>query len=452
MTNPLTVTDTIVAIATPPGRGGVGIVRLSGPHSTIIAKSICGRVPQPRLATLANFRDAEKEVLDRGLALYFPAPYSFTGEDVLELQGHGGAVVLDLLVQRCLQLGARLARPGEFSERAFVNDKLDLAQAEAVADLIDAGSTQAARAALRSLQGEFSAQIHALTEALIRLRMHVEAAIDFPEEEIDFLADGKILQQLAAIEMAFDVLQRHAQQGALMRDGMTIVLAGQPNVGKSSLLNRLAGYEAAIVTEIAGTTRDVLRERFSLDGLPLHVIDTAGLRDSTDPVEREGVRRARAEIAKADRVLLIVDDRDGVTAADQAILDSLPDRPAVILLRNKCDLSGQAPAVLNGDDLSSVRLSALSGAGIDLLREYLKQCMGYAPAEGDFSARRRHLDAFDRAGAALARGREQLVTQRAAELLADELRQAQQALGEITGDFSSDELLGRIFASFCIGK
>lgn len=445
-------TDTIAAIATPPGRGGIGIVRLSGPHSTKIAQSICGRVPPPRLATLAKFRAAGGSVLDTGLILYFAVPHSYTGEDVIELQGHGGPIVLDALLQTCLQLGARLARPGEFSERAFVNDKLDLAQAEAIADLIDAGSAQAARAALRSLQGEFSAQIHALTEALIRLRMQVEAAIDFPEEEIDFLADGKILQQLEVLDTQLNELCRHAQQGVLMRDGMTLVLAGQPNVGKSSLLNRLAGYEAAIVTEIAGTTRDVLRERLSLDGLPLHIIDTAGLRDSADPVELEGVRRARAEIAKADRVLLIVDDREGVTPADQAILNSLPARPAVTLLRNKCDLSGRTPAFLSDDDLPSVRLSALSGAGIDLLREHLKQCMGYAPAEGDFSARRRHLDALDRAGAALVRGREQLVTQRAGELLADELRQAQQALGEITGDFSSDELLGRIFASFCIGK
>ncbi len=443
--------DTIVAIATPPGRGGVGIVRVSGQLAASIAVAIGGKLPEPRHATLLDFRAEDGSVIDSGLLLHFPAPHSYTGEDVLELQGHGGPVVLDLLVQRCLALGARLARPGEFSERAFLNDKLDLAQAEAIADLIDAGSVQAARAALRSLQGEFSRQVHDLVEALIQLRMHVEAAIDFPEEEIDFLSDGKIQHQLSVIEERFDVLQRHAQQGALMRDGMTVVLAGQPNVGKSSLLNQLAGYDAAIVTEIAGTTRDVLRERMTLDGLPLHIIDTAGLRDSSDPVEQEGVRRARAEIAKADRVLLLVDDRHGVTTDDQAILDSLPKGLALTLVRNKCDLSGNAPGALSQAGPSSVRLCATTGAGVDELREHLKQSMGFQPAEGDFIARRRHLDALARARTALDRAGHQL-QQRAGELVADELRQAQQALGEITGEFTADDLLGRVFADFCIGK
>ncbi|HXG28040.1 MAG TPA: tRNA uridine-5-carboxymethylaminomethyl(34) synthesis GTPase MnmE [Nevskiales bacterium] len=448
---PLPPTDTIAAIATPPGRGGIGILRISGPRAQDIARGFCRRVPPPRLATLAKFRDADGSALDTGLVLFFPAPHSYTGEDVLELQGHGGPVVQDLLLQRALALGARLARPGEFSERAFLNDRLDLAQAEAVADLIDAGSAQAARAALRSLQGEFSKQVHELVEALIRLRMHVEAAIDFPEEEIDFLSDDKIRKQLQAIEQRFADILRHAQQGALMREGMTVVLAGQPNVGKSSLLNRLAGYEAAIVTEIPGTTRDVLRERLSLDGLPLHVIDTAGLRDSTDPVEQEGVRRARAEIEKADRVLLLVDDRAGVTAAERAILDSLPPNLALTLVRNKCDLSGNPPGLAREDGQDVLRICALTGAGVDALREHLKQCMGYQPAEGEFIARRRHLDALDRANAALDRAREQL-QRRAGELVAEELRQAQQALGEITGEVTSDALLGRIFASFCIGK
>lgn len=444
-------TDTIAAIATPPGRGGVGIVRVSGPAAADIARQLSGGLPSPRLATLAKFRAADDVVIDIGLLLYFPAPHSFTGEDVVEVQAHGGPVVLDLLLQRCLVLGARMARPGEFSERAFLNDKLDLAQAEAIADLIDAGSAQAARAAVRSLQGEFSRQVQALVEGLIQLRMHVEAAIDFPEEEIDFLSDGKIQQQLESIEIRFADLQRHAQQGALMREGMTVVLAGQPNVGKSSLLNRLAGYDAAIVTEIAGTTRDVLRERLSLDGLPLHVIDTAGLRASTDPVEQEGVRRARAEIEKADRVLLLVDDRHGVTREDQAILDSLPAGLAHTLVRNKCDLSGEAPGLKPAQDSTVMRLCALTGAGVDDLREHLKQSMGFQPAEGDFIARRRHLDALQRARQALDRAAVQL-KQRAGELVADELRQAQQALAEITGEFTADDLLGRVFADFCIGK
>ncbi|MGH8529158.1 MAG: tRNA uridine-5-carboxymethylaminomethyl(34) synthesis GTPase MnmE [Nevskiales bacterium] len=440
--------DTIAAVATPPGRGGVGIIRISGPAARELAAALLGKLPEPRLARLAKFRDAAGAVIDTGLALFFPAPHSYTGEDVLELHGHGGAVVMDLLLARVLELGARAARAGEFTERAFLNDKLDLAQAEAVADLIDAGSTAAVRAAQRSLEGEFSQRVSLLVEALIGLRMYVEAAIDFPEEEVDFLADGKLLARMLGLQAQLDELAAKAQQGSLLREGLTVVIAGQPNVGKSSLLNTLAGRDTAIVTDVPGTTRDVLREQIALDGLPLHVIDTAGLRPSTDPVEQEGMRRARAEMASADRVLLLVDDRTGETDADREIRASLPGNLAVTLLLNKCDLSCR-PAERIGDN---IRLSAKTGAGLDILRSHLKACIGYAPPEGVFLARRRHLDALQRARAALGRAREQLEVHRAGELLAEELRAAQTSLSEITGEFTSDDLLGRIFSSFCIGK
>lgn len=440
--------DTIAAIATPAGRGGIGVVRISGPHTRAIAGVLLGKIPAPRTAKLAKFRDATGATIDTGLSLFFPAPQSYTGEDVLELHGHGGAVVMDLLLARVLELGARAARAGEFTERAFLNDKLDLAQAEAVADLIDAGSRAAARAAQRSLEGEFSRRVSALVETLIGLRMYVEAALDFPEEEVDFLADGKLLARTLDLQNQLDELAAQAQQGSLLREGITVVIAGQPNVGKSSLLNALAGRDTAIVTDIPGTTRDVLRELISLDGLPLHVIDTAGLRPSADPVEQEGMRRARAEMARAERVLLLVDDRAGETEADREIRASLPGNLAVTLLLNKCDLSGR-PAERIGD---SLRLSAKTGAGLDLLRIYLKECIGYAPPEGVFLARRRHLDALQRARIALGRAREQLEVHRAGELFAEELRTAQQALSEITGEFTPDDLLGRIFSSFCIGK
>ncbi len=442
--------DTIAAIATPAGRGGVGIVRISGPRVPGITAALLGKPPAPRVAALAKFRDATGAVIDTGLALFFPAPRSYTGEDVLELHGHGGPVVMDWLLARTLELGARLARPGEFTERAFLNDKLDLAQAEAVADLIDAGSREATRAAQRSLEGEFSRQVRALVEALIALRIYVEAAIDFPEEEVDFLSDGRVQARLDELRANFDALTAQARQGSLLREGLSVVIAGQPNVGKSSLLNALAGRETAIVTEIPGTTRDVLREHIALDGLPLHVIDTAGLRESADPVEQEGVRRARAEIAKADCVLLLVDDRLGESAPDQTLRGSLPAELPVTLVRNKCDLSGNPPGVV---DAHTLRISARSGAGLGGLRAHLKDCVGYRESEGGgFLARRRHLDALARAGAALKRGRQQLQQHRAGELLAEELRLAQQALNEITGEFTSDDLLGRIFANFCIGK
>ncbi|OHC31359.1 MAG: tRNA uridine-5-carboxymethylaminomethyl(34) synthesis GTPase MnmE [Pseudomonadales bacterium RIFCSPLOWO2_12_59_9] len=451
-------TETIAAVATAQGRGGVGIVRVSGPLAQSIALAVSGRELKPRYAHYGPFNDADGQVLDQGLALYFPGPHSFTGEDVLELQGHGGPVVLDLLLRRCVQLGARLARPGEFSERAFLNDKLDLAQAEAIADLIEASSEQAARNALRSLQGEFSKRVHGLTERLINLRIYVEAAIDFPEEEIDFLADGHVLKLLDAVRADLTGVIKQAGQGALLREGMTVVIAGRPNAGKSSLLNALAGREAAIVTSIAGTTRDVLREHIHIDGMPLHVVDTAGLRDTDDQVEKIGVERALKAIHEADRVLLVVDATAPEALDPFALwpefLQQRPDPAKLTLIRNKADLSHEAVAMqVCNDGHVTISLSAKSTEGLDLLREHLKACMGYEQTlEGSFSARRRHLDALKQASSALEHGHAQLTLAGAGELLAEDLRQAQQVLGEITGAFSSDDLLGRIFSSFCIGK
>ncbi len=450
--------ETIAAVATAQGRGGVGIVRISGPLASVAAKAFSERVLKPRYAHYGPFYGENREVLDEGIALYFPGPNSFTGEDVLELQGHGGPIVLDMLLQRCIQLGCRLARPGEFSERAFLNDKLDLAQAEAIADLIEASSAQAARNALRSLQGAFSQRVHNLTEQLIGLRIYVEAAIDFPEEEIDFLADGHVLGMLDKVREELSTVQREAGQGALLRDGMTVVIAGRPNAGKSSLLNALAGREAAIVTEIAGTTRDVLREHIHIDGMPLHVVDTAGLRDTDDHVEKIGVQRALKAIGEADRVLLVVDatapEADDPFALWPEFLEQRPDPAKVTLIRNKSDLSGEPVALeISGDGHVTINLSARSTEGLDLLREHLKACMGYEQtSESSFSARRRHLEALQHASNALEHGRAQLTLAGAGELLAEDLRQAQHSLGEITGAFSSDDLLGRIFSSFCIGK
>ena len=446
-------TDTIAAIATAPGRGGIGIVRISGRDCRRIAENLLGRVPAPRTAELQRFVDAAGEPIDEGIALYFPGPASFTGEDVLELQGHGGPVVMDLLLRRTLELGARAAQPGEFTQRAFLNDKLDLAQAEAVADLIDSGSAQAARAALRSLAGEFSSQVHDLAESVLELRMWVEAAIDFPEEEVDFLGDRALATRLDFIRQRFAGLAETARQGALLRDGITVVIAGRPNAGKSSLLNRLAGYDAAIVTAVPGTTRDVLRERIEIDGLPLHVLDTAGLRDAPDEVEAEGVRRARREIARADRVLFIVDASDPVAVAGlPADLDALPtDAPRTVVF-NKLDRTGGEPQVEAGS-LPSVHVSASTGAGLELLRGHLKDCVGFHPVEGGvLSARTRHLDALRQARAHVEEAHRLLVERHAGELVAQELTDAQVRLGEITGQVTSDDLLGRIFGSFCIGK
>ncbi|MCO6412989.1 MAG: tRNA uridine-5-carboxymethylaminomethyl(34) synthesis GTPase MnmE [Thiogranum sp.] len=444
--------DTIAAVATPPGRGGVGMVRVSGPAVPDIARRLLGKLPQPRRAGLYEFKDHDERVIDQGLGLYFPAPHSFTGEHVLELHGHGGPVVMDLLLARVLALGARQARPGEFSERAFLNDKLDLAQAEAIADLIDSSTEQAARAATRSLQGEFSKHIHALVEALIALRTWVEAAIDFPEEDIDFLSDGQVQEQLDAVVAQLRAVQARAHQGRLLREGMTLVLAGQPNAGKSSLLNALAGRDAAIVTPIAGTTRDVLREHIQIDGMPLHIIDTAGLRDSADPIEREGVRRAWAEIEHADRVLLVIDDQTGFTQDDRRILERLPKTLAHTLVYNKIDLTGRAPGVHREGADTVIALSAIAEDGAQQLRTHLKQVMGYQDTgAAGFSARRRHLDALERTARSLENAQASL-DKGAGELLAEDLRIAHQNLAVITGEFSSDDLLGEIFAGFCIGK
>ncbi len=449
--------DTICALATPPGRGGVGIIRVSGTGTAAIARAVLGYTPQVRNAHYGPFLDADQQPLDEGIALFFAHPQSFTGEDVLELQGHGGPVILDLLLQRVMALGARLARPGEFSERAFLNDKLDLAQAEAIADLIDASSSEAARSAVRSLQGAFSKEIHSLVEQLIRLRIYVEASIDFPEEEIDFLSDGKVQSDLATIISQLDRVTEAANQGSLMRDGMTVVIAGRPNAGKSSLLNALAGNERAIVTDIAGTTRDVLREHIHIDGMPLHIIDTAGLRDTPDAVERIGVERAWQEIEQADRVLLMVDASE-TDATDPALLwpdfvHRLPANAAITVVRNKIDITEESPGLSTEHSQPVIRLSARDQIGLDALRAHLKQLMGYESArEGGFIARRRHLEALHQARAFLQSGEAQLLGAAAGELLAEDLRLAQNALNEITGEFTSDDLLGRIFSSFCIGK
>lgn len=454
----MNTTDTIAAVATPPGRGGVGILRISGREAEKVAQAVLGKLPPPRYADYLPFRDAEGVTLDQGIALWFPGPHSFTGEDVLELQGHGGPVVLDLLLKRVLTLpGVRIARPGEFSERAFLNDKLDLAQAEAIADLIDASSAQAARSAINSLQGAFSNRIHQLVAALTHLRIYVEAAIDFPDEEIDFLSDGKIEAQLNGVMTDLDNVRAEARQGSLLREGMKVVIAGRPNAGKSSLLNALAGREAAIVTDIAGTTRDVLREHIHIDGMPLHIIDTAGLREANDEVERIGIERAWSEIEQADLVLFMVDGTT-TSATEPAeiwpeFMARLPNSLPITVVRNKADITGETPGITEVNGYSLIRLSARTGEGIDQLREHLKQSIGFSThMEGGFLARRRHLQALEQAAEHLEQGKAQLVDAYAGELLAEELRLAQQALSEITGEFTSDDLLGRIFSSFCIGK
>jgi tRNA modification GTPase len=454
----MTHTDTIVAAATPPGRGGIGIVRISGPKAPELAAILVGELPPARQATLARFLDGHGEPIDSGLVLFFPAPRSYTGEHVLELHGHGGPLVMEALLARVLELGARRAEPGEFTQRAFLNDKVDLAQAEAVADLIDAGSREAARAAMRSLRGEFSAMVRGLTEAVIELRVYVEAAIDFPEEEIDFLDDAELAGRFTALQEHFAAVLESARVGALLHEGMTVVIAGRPNAGKSSLLNRLAGYDAAIVTEIPGTTRDVLRERIHVDGMPLHVLDTAGLREGGDRIEAEGMRRAHLEMQRAERVLFVIDAAaDPQASAFREQRERLPPDVPVTLVFNKCDLvvaQGNAADVFSDRSAPPrLALSALTGEGLPALRAHLKACMGYQTVEGGaISARRRHLEALTRARRHAQEAARQLLERRAGELVAEELRGAQEALGQITGEFTSDDLLGRIFSGFCIGK
>ena len=451
--------DTIVAVASAAGRGAVGIVRVSGPRVPQIAADILGGLPAPRRARFSSFLDAQGGSVDQGLALYFPAPASYTGEHVLELQGHGGALVVDMVLKRLLELGCRMARPGEFSERAFLNGKIDIAQAEAIADLIDAGTAAAARAAVRSLQGEFSARVDDLKTRITELRAYVEAAIDFPDEEIDFLSDKALGERLAAVFAAFESITAAARQGALLREGLSVVIAGKPNAGKSSLLNRLAGDDVAIVTDVPGTTRDVLRQQVHLDGLPLNLVDTAGLRIATDVVEAEGVRRARHEMARADRVLYIVDAGIAGTTDEKDLAqwaaepDQLPAGVPVTLVFNKIDLTG-APARLDETARPPrVFLSARTGSGLELLRSHLKASAGYRELDsGAFAARRRHLDALSRARQHVQSAADILSSTRAFELFAEDLRLAQHALGEITGEFTSEDLLGEIFGSFCIGK
>lgn len=442
----ISLADTIVAAATPPGIGGVGIVRVSGEKTEDIARTLLGSLPEPRTATYRGFQSSTGEKLDTGIALYFPAPASFTGEAVLELHGHGGPLVISRVIDAVVALGARRAAPGEFSKRAFLNDKLDLVQAEAIADLINAGTSQAARAALRSLSGTFSDAVGALAEQLVRLRMHVEAAIDFPEEEIDFLSDELLLRRLNECADAFALLRDQARQGRVLRDGFQVVIVGKPNAGKSSLLNCLSGQDAAIVTEVAGTTRDILREQIDIDGLAVELVDTAGLREDPDRVEAEGMRRARKALRSADAVLWLQDATDpGPGEIDEAVPEGTP----VTVVLNKMDLC-EGPV---GPDRGTVRLSAKTGDGIAALRQHIRTLAGYENlGEGAFTARKRHLHALDRAATHFATGRTALEEARAGEILAEELRLSHHALGEITGAISSDDLLGRIFSQFCIGK
>ncbi len=444
--------DTIAAIATAPGRGGVGIVRISGTALSELATRLNGgQPPTPRFAHFRAFVDEDDRAIDEGLLLYFPAPHSFTGEDVIELQGHGGPVVMQMLLDHCLGLGCRLAEPGEFTQRAFLNNKLDLAQAEAVADLIEASTTAAARSAVRSLSGAFSHAIHDIQDKLITLRMLVEATLDFPEEEIDFLESARAIERMSDIRAALTALLDRSQQGAILREGLHVVLVGQPNVGKSSLLNQLAGEERAIVTDVAGTTRDALKETIQIAGIPLHIVDTAGLRDTSDAVERIGIERTWKEIERADVILRLVDARTGLTDEDHTIDQALPQDVPRVTVSNKCDLLGlHAESHSVSDHQVQIRLSAKTGSGVSLLRDHLLSIVGWHPhAEDTFLARKRHLSALTHALTHLTTALEQTS---ALELMAEELRLAHEALGQITGEFTADDLLGEIFSRFCIGK
>jgi tRNA modification GTPase len=441
--------DSIAAIATAAGRGGIGVVRVSGHNLVPLVTAVLGKAPTPRCATYASFLDAQGQVMDQGIALFFPAPHSYTGEDVLELQGHGGSAVLQLVLQRCLELGARLAQPGEFTQRAFLNGKLDLAQAESVADLIDATTSQAARSAMRSLQGEFSQAIRHLVDGLIRLRMLVEAMLDFPEEELEATDVAQRKVQLADLCGELNTILNLAQQGSLLREGAHIVLAGQPNVGKSSLLNRLSGEEVALVSEIPGTTRDVIRQAIQIDGVPLHIIDTAGLRESQDTIEQMGIARTRSTLEKADAILVLLDASCGMSADDRKILDELPQDIPRLHVFNKIDLLSQPARAEEQGGECHIYLSAKTGAGLDLLREKLLALIGWHQDAGVFMARERHVRALLTARDCLQRATGEAGK---AEIFAEDLRLAQEQLGTITGEFTADDLLGEIFSRFCIGK
>lgn len=458
MTNLLGDSDTIAAIATGAAAGGVGIIRLSGKQAFTISHRMTSKSPDARRATFARITDRHGEELDKGLLIQFPAPHSFTGEDVAELHCHGGQVLLRTVLRECIFLGARQAAPGEFSQRAFLNDKIDLVQAEAIADLINSGTEAAARSATRSLSGVFSRQVESLLQKLIHLRVYIEAAIDFPEEEIDFIAESDVFEQLESIDISLTSLLHGARRGRTLRDGLKLVIVGAPNAGKSSLLNQLAEQDTAIVTDIPGTTRDLLREYIQIDGLPLHIVDTAGLRDSSDAIEQEGIRRAHAEMTSADHILLVI---DGSADSAQSPIDSLlanigehgSDSTSITLVRNKCDLTGVNASISKNGDITEIQLSALSGDGIDLLRQHLLEVAGLGNSESsDFSARERHIQALEQCADHLRQGKKQLTEHGAAELIAEDLRYAQESLGTITGRFTSDALLGEIFGSFCIGK
>ena len=447
-------TPTIAAIATAPGRGGVGIVRVSGHSLATFAEGLTGKpAPAPRHAAITDFLSVDGCVIDQGLILYFPAPASFTGEDVLELQGHGGPVVMNLLLTRCLELGARLADPGEFTRRAFLNDKLDLAQAEAVADLIDAATASAAKSAVRSLQGEFSSAIHELVEALTELRTLIEATLDFPEEEIDFLKNADAFNRLAKLCDAVKQIHAKARQGKLLQSGLSVVLIGQPNVGKSSLLNRLAGDEVAIVTPVAGTTRDALRSSIQIHGIPLNIIDTAGLRHTEDEIEQIGIARAWKAIAQADLAILLVDASIGIAAEDHSILEKLPEKLPRIILRNKIDLTGEPPQKHADQAATTLSVSAKTGQGMELLETALLDIADWQDAEDTFIARARHVEALAASAEHLACAKDEIESDPPQlELVAENLMLAQNALSAITGEISPDELLGEIFSRFCIGK
>ncbi|MCB5190975.1 tRNA uridine-5-carboxymethylaminomethyl(34) synthesis GTPase MnmE [Methylobacillus arboreus] len=442
--------DTIAAIATAPGSGGIGVVRVSGPLSRKVAEGVLGHCPPPRHAAYLPFRDAEQALIDQGIAIYYAAPFSYTGEDVLELQAHGGPALMQILLKRCLGLGARQAEPGEFTRRAYLNDKLDLAQAEAVADVINAATEAAARSAVKSLSGEFSSRIHALLQQLIDLRLYVEACLDFPEEDIDFISQGRVAEKLATVSIGLEAVFREAQQGNLLREGMQVVLVGQPNVGKSSLMNQLAGEEVAIVTSIAGTTRDTIKNSIQINGVPLHIIDTAGLRETTDEVEQQGIARTWRALENAGVALLLLDAAHGIRNMEKSILERLPQFLPKIWVHNKIDLESARPKIEQIDGQSHIHLSAKTGAGVELLRQRLLEIAGWQPnGEGIFMARSRHLAALNqvRGHLEIAAG---LLLQ--PELFAEELRLAQEALNAITGEFTPDDLLGEIFSRFCIGK